>query len=177
MRRIPPLAVLVALVLAASAAAGAPKPPPIPGQPLAPPIKLPWPKPGKVAYVSVTLTGVLKPGAKPTFTPVAYGRPPAAARIAGAATKPKTAGGKTTVKLYFAIKNIAQARRLAIAPTPQVDVFGNPADWQSVSQSLPAILTCLQMKAALMSAAYMYAVYSFGDPPEEMWQGALKLCS
>lgn len=174
MRRIPPLAVVVVLVLAASAAAA----PPLPtGSPLAPPVRLPFPGAGKVAYASVTLTGVLKPGAKPKLTPIAYGRPPATARIAGAATKPKTAHGQTTVKFYFAIKNIATARRVALAPEPQVDVFGNPTDWQTVQLSLPTILTCLQIKLALLNASYKYAVYSFGDPPEDMWHAALKLCS
>jgi hypothetical protein len=115
------------------------------------------PLPGKVAYISVTFSGVLKPGAKPTLTQVAYGR--------------------TTVKFYFAIKNIAMARRLAIAPAPQVDIFGNSTQWSDVQLTLPAILTCLQMKLALLNASYLYAVFSFGDPPEEMWHGALKLCT
>ncbi|HEY2542604.1 MAG TPA: hypothetical protein VGH92_06080 [Gaiellaceae bacterium] len=176
MKRVVFLAVAAALVLAATAAAGGPPT----GQPLGPPINLPWPKPGKVAFVSVVLTGVLKSGAAPTLQPVAYGRPSTDERLAGARTKPKTVGGTTKVTFYFAIKNIATARRLArgrIAPPPQVDIFGNPVQWVSVKENLPVILNCLRIKAALLAAVQLYDIYSFGDTPKEMWDGALKFCS
>lgn len=170
------------LVLAGPAGATAPKPPPphFPaGQPLGPPITLGWPKPGQVEFFSVTATGTLKPGAKPTFQPIAYGHPSTNERIAGGATKPKTAGGKTTITFVFAIKNIGTSRRAAgvdTAPTPQVDVFGNPAVWVNLLFGPTQPLTCAQAKKYYKSLAFLWAVYSFGDLPADMWAGALKSC-
>jgi hypothetical protein len=176
MKRIALPALLFALVLAGSAAAA---PPPLPtGQQLGPPFRLPWPKAGQVEFVSVTVTGALKPGAKPTLSPIMYGRPPSNARVAGGKTKPVTKGGKTTVKFYFAIKNISTSRRLVrdSAPTPQADIFGVPTDWVDVNVAAPVLVTCLQIKAVLRHLAIMYSMYSFGDPPQEMWQGAMRYC-
>ncbi|MFL5912919.1 MAG: hypothetical protein ACJ768_20425 [Gaiellaceae bacterium] len=170
------LAVLAALAVTGSAAGA----PPVPtGSPLGPPITIPLPKPGKVSFYSVTVTGKLKPGAKPTLAPIGYGRPDPNVRLAGGMTKPKTRNGTTTATFYFAIKNIATARVLsgtAIAPPPQVDVFGNPGVWTQIGFGPREFVTCAEMKKIRRSLAFLWSIYSFGDTPEEMWAGGLSSC-
>ncbi|HEY2073581.1 MAG TPA: hypothetical protein VGG88_08405 [Gaiellaceae bacterium] len=181
MRRATLSMVVAALLLVSASAAGAAPPPGFPaGNPLGPPITLPFPAPGKVSFFSVAVSGHLKPGkTMGKLTPIAYGHPSPNERLAGGMTKPKTTAGKTTFTFYFAIKNIGTKRVLSqvgIAPPAQVDVFGNPVVWVDVGFGPPVKMTCAEMKKYFAGLAFFYAIYSFGDTPAEMWRGALSSC-
>lgn len=173
-------AVAASILVGGSAASAAPPPGFPAGSPLGQPITLTFPKPGQVLFFSVTVSGHLKPGAKMgKLTPVAYGHPSPDERLAGGMTKPKTTGGKTTFKFYFAIKNIGTKRvlsRVGLAAAPQVDVFGNPVVWLDVGFGPPIKIDCAQMKKARAFLAFMDAIYGMGDTPDEMWTGALSSC-
>jgi hypothetical protein len=173
-------AVAVSVILGGSSASAAPPPGFPTGSPLGSPITLKFPAPGQVLFFSVAAGGQLKAGAKlGKLTPVAYGHPSPDERLAGGMTKPKTSGGKTTFKLFFAIKNIGTKRvlsRTGLAAPPQVDIFGNPVAWVNIGFGPPVKMTCAEMRKYLAGLAYLYAIYSFGDTPDEMWSGALSNC-